>query len=270
MAEAPRLLVDRFGRGEEPVLLLHGLGGTSSAWLPQAMALAATHRFIAPELAGAGRSPLPDAPLTAATHLADIIAVLDAEGLDRVHVAGHSFGALLALHLAAMVPQRVTSLILAGGFAAPTPQQVSGMRDRARLVREQGLARVAETLLPHVLAPEAPIQNPAAVAFVRQSYLAQTDAGYAANCEALAASPGVDLTRVACPVLALTGDADKSTPVEVMRAFTSQLPGAVTCMVLPGCGHWPQIERARQVSYQVARHTAVLRRPTAMVWRPEA
>ncbi len=269
MARDAPLVVERFGRGSDPVLLLHGLGGTGSTWFPQAVALGADHQLVAPELAGAARSRLPEGgAVSLASHLADIIDVLEWAGFARAHVAGHSFGALLALHLAAREPGRVLSLILAGGFAGPTPAQAAGLRERAAFARDKGMASVADAILPIVLAPDAATHNPAAAAFLRQSLLAQTAEGYAANCEAAAAAEHVDLARVGCPVLALTGDADRSTPVDVMRAFTSQLAGPVSRVVLPGCGHWATVERARQVSYQMARHTALLRRPDDVVWRP--
>lgn len=271
MTQASPLVVEEFGHGAEPVLLLHGLGGTSSTWFPQAAALGADHRFVAPELAGAARSPLPGAGgVSLASHLADIVALLDRLGLARVHVAGHSFGALLALHLAARMPGRVISLVLAGGFAGPTPAQAAMLRERAVAARRDGMAAVATAILPVVLAPDAVMHNPAAAAFVRQSLLAQPAAGYAANCDAAAAAEPVNLEKITCPVLALTGDADRSTPVDVMRAFTSQLAGPVSRVVLPGCGHWATVERARQVTYQMARHTALLRRPDDVVWRPPA
>jgi 3-oxoadipate enol-lactonase len=268
MPDVGGLIVDEFGRGATPVLLLHGLGGSSSTWLPQALALAADHRLIAPELPGTARTPLPRERITLAGHMAAVMALLDRLDLKHVHIAGHSMGALLALHIAAAHPERVASLVLAGGSAGPGEAQKKGLTERAAAVRRGGLASIVDTLLGVVLGPDAAGQTPTAVAFVRQSFLAQPDEGYAQTAEAIAGADWVDLSRVTCPVLALTGDADRSTPVEVMQAFTSQLPGPVTRVVLEGCGHWPMVERPRQVSYQMARHFALLRRPGDMVWQP--
>lgn len=94
-----------------PVLALHGLTGHGRRWRN----LAETHltevRTIAPDLRGHGRSPWTP-PWSFEAHVTDLLGVLDAHAAEPVTVVGHSFGAALALHLAAAAPERVRALVL--------------------------------------------------------------------------------------------------------------------------------------------------------------
>lgn len=96
--------------GGVPVLALHGVTGHGARWRVLAEALPHV-RFVAVDLRGHGRSPWTP-PWNIEQHVADALAVLDDLGLDRVAVAGHSFGGAIALHLAHAAPERVERLML--------------------------------------------------------------------------------------------------------------------------------------------------------------
>jgi pimeloyl-ACP methyl ester carboxylesterase len=98
-----------------PVLLLHDTPGSSRQMEPVLLAVAAQgYRVLAPDLAGTALTDLADDAQESLEALARWLArVLDAFGLDRVHVAGRGAGAVLALVLATADPQRVGGLALA-------------------------------------------------------------------------------------------------------------------------------------------------------------
>ncbi|WP_300009971.1 alpha/beta hydrolase [Pseudonocardia sp.] len=98
-----------FGDGA-PALALHGVTGHGQRWRVLADALPQL-RIIGADLRGHGRSPWTP-PWGFEQHVADALAVLDREGLDRVPVIGHSFGAAIAVHLARAAPERVEKLVL--------------------------------------------------------------------------------------------------------------------------------------------------------------
>jgi pimeloyl-ACP methyl ester carboxylesterase len=100
--------------GGWPVLLLHGFPDSSHVWRHQVPALVeAGMRVIAPDLRGFGESDKPEAVAEYAItrSIADVVAVLDALGIERTHVVGHDWGAGLAWVLAALVPARVERLV---------------------------------------------------------------------------------------------------------------------------------------------------------------
>lgn len=99
--------------GDPPLVLLHGLsanayefGGLLAAGLSPAF------RVVAPDLRGRGQSAKPATGYRMADHAGDVLALLDALGLERVVLGGHSFGAYLAIYLAVHSPSRVAKLIV--------------------------------------------------------------------------------------------------------------------------------------------------------------
>ncbi len=102
------------GQGE-PVLLLHGIGGSADEWSKVIPQLSTRFRVLAPDAPGHGLSQKPDGPahtydLAYYTRL--ILGLLDALGIERIPVVGMSAGGAIALNLATAMPDRVASLIL--------------------------------------------------------------------------------------------------------------------------------------------------------------
>lgn len=93
-----------------PVLALHGVTGHGPRWLRLSEELPGI-RLIAPDLRGHGRSTW-EPPWGIEQHTSDALEVLDELGLDRVAVLGHSYGGLIALHLARRARKRVSRLAL--------------------------------------------------------------------------------------------------------------------------------------------------------------
>jgi pimeloyl-ACP methyl ester carboxylesterase len=97
----------------EPVVCIHGLGGTKSSFLPTTAALADAHRVIALDLPGFGES---DKPLTAAYDAPyfalSVVDLLDALDIERAHLVGNSMGGRVAIELALLEPDRVAKLVL--------------------------------------------------------------------------------------------------------------------------------------------------------------
>jgi pimeloyl-ACP methyl ester carboxylesterase len=116
-----------------PVLLLHGFPDTSYVWRHQMPALVeAGFRAVAPDLRGRGETDAPEAvddyglgPL-----LGDTNGILDALEIDRAHVVGHDWGAVVAWVFASFFPQRVDRLVAVsvghpGGYADPSVEDLA-------------------------------------------------------------------------------------------------------------------------------------------------
>jgi pimeloyl-ACP methyl ester carboxylesterase len=109
------------GRGPV-VLAAHGITANALAWTRVAEELDGRVELVAPDLRGrAGSAGLPG-PYGMAAHAADLIAVADHLGLDRVPLAGHSMGGFVVAATAAGYPDRVTGVLLVdGGVSLPVP-----------------------------------------------------------------------------------------------------------------------------------------------------
>jgi 3-oxoadipate enol-lactonase len=101
----------------EAVLLIHGLAGDHSAWVPQMEAWGRRLRVVAPDNRGAGASTQVDEPVSTSDLAGDMLALLDALGIEKAHVVGRSMGGAIAQHMALAAPERIASLALCASFA---------------------------------------------------------------------------------------------------------------------------------------------------------
>lgn len=108
---------DHPGGARPAVLALHGLASNARWWDLVATRLAPPRRMIAVDLRGHGRSDRPASGYGFDDVVGDLRGLLDAEGLDRVVVAGHSWGASVALMLAVAEPGRVAAVVCVEGGA---------------------------------------------------------------------------------------------------------------------------------------------------------
>lgn len=138
---------------DDPVLMIHGLGGWAENWKPVMAAVAESgRRAIAIDLPGFGESDRPrrsryfdpDDPFYAPF----VFATLDALGIPRAHIAGHSFGGAVAYTAAVWCPERVRSLTLVapGGLGSELLRDLRlltlpGMGLLARLGRSRRITR---------------------------------------------------------------------------------------------------------------------------------
>jgi pimeloyl-ACP methyl ester carboxylesterase len=99
--------------GDPPLVLLHGLSANAHEFGGLIRAgLSPSFRVVAPDLRGRGRSGQPDSGYRMEDHARDVLALLDQLGLDQVVLGGHSFGAYLAIFIAAHHPERVSRVIV--------------------------------------------------------------------------------------------------------------------------------------------------------------
>jgi len=118
-----KLAYDDSGRGAE-VLFLQGVGIERRAWSPQIRELEADYRCVASDHRGIGGSEGDLGSLSVDQMARDALALLDALGVEKAHVVGHSLGGVVAQRLALIAPERMRSLALLCTF--------SGGRDLAR------------------------------------------------------------------------------------------------------------------------------------------
>lgn len=228
------------------VVFVHGLGGTTNFYEPQAKALARTHRVVRFDLPGAGRSPFAGA-VSIASFADDLEAVLDALGLQTASIVGHSMGTIVVQHFAATRPDRVDKVVLLGAVREQSPAGKEATRQRAALVRKEGMEAVADVIVGAATSEQTRRDNPVAAAFVRELLTRQDPEGYAAHCEALADATAVDLGSVKAPVLLLTGSEDKVGLPSTSQAMVDEFSQA-SIEVIDGIGHWTTIEAAPRVT----------------------
>jgi 3-oxoadipate enol-lactonase len=114
------IYVEQVGQGPD-VLLIGGLGDTVESWQFQLDGLADRYRLTAFDNRGAGRTAMPDGPVTVEAMADDAAGVLRALDIPSAHVAGFSGGSIIAQELALRHPELVRSLLLQSTWPAPDP-----------------------------------------------------------------------------------------------------------------------------------------------------
>jgi pimeloyl-ACP methyl ester carboxylesterase len=232
-----------FDKGLPTIVLLHGAGFDQTAWALHSRWFA-HHGFgvLAPDLPGHGRSA--GAPLSSIAEMADwTAALLDAAGVAKARLVGHSMGSLIALETAARHPARVSALGLIGTAAAmtvgPDLLKAAEANDHAAvdMVSIWGLGFQAE--LGGSLAPGLWMHTGAqrVLEKCRPGVLYKDLAACNAYQNALAAAAGVTV-----PATLILGERDMMTPAKAGKALAAALPNS-RIVVLPGAGHMMMAER---------------------------
>lgn len=243
------------GRGTWiPKVLLHGIGSGSTSWVHQ---LEAAHtsqlgRVLAWDAPGYADSTSLEVSNPSAQHYAQAMwAWLDALGIEKVHLVGHSLGCLMAASAARLQPQRIEALTLlapAQGYGPAAPEVGSKMvKDRLGMLAELGLDKLARTRGPALLTPNAKPEH-IELAVYMMSRL--NPAGYAQATQMLAhADIRADLraflsasqvvVKVAC------GELDSITPAAACRALA--LAVGANYVSLGDVGHLCALQAPTQV-----------------------
>jgi 3-oxoadipate enol-lactonase len=247
--------------GSEAVLWLQGLNAPASAWAVQLAHFARTHRSIAPDQRGVGKSGAPEGPYTTAQLAADALAVLEAHGVARAHVVGLSLGGAVAQELALRAPERVLSLALLGSFARQAPRSAALLRAWRALyplaVRSPELREAWEMQSYAWLFTDKYWRNEAnvraALRFAATQPL-QTVAGFLGQVDAALAHDARErLPQLRVPTLVIHGAADQLSPLPCGEELAQLIPGA-QLFVLPEVGHAVNLEGQRAVNSALRTH----------------
>ncbi|WP_223291114.1 alpha/beta fold hydrolase [Streptomyces avicenniae] len=261
------------GPPERTLLVIHGGPDWDHTYLREPLArLAGRHRLVLPDLRGCGRSTqgLPDADHSPAAATADLVALLDTLGTERVDVLGFSYGGLLAQRLALAAPDRVRRLVVASSSVLPVPADAfDGWAERA----ERRAAEAAVWADPSRSGPE--LTRAAAVAGARANvwradalprYLRTLDdVRFSAEWlrpwrAGTLPAPRVEdaaarLAALGVPLLLLHGRQDMVFPASLVEETLRLIPSA-RGVVIEEAGHMAHIDQPEAWLTAVADHLA--------------
>ncbi len=240
-----RMCIEIDGQGE-PLVMIHGLGGTSNTFTPVIEGIGRQMQVIRPDLPGSGRSPT-SGRLSIEDFADGVAKAVAALGIGRANFAGHSMGTIVCFHIALRNPKLVKSMALLGPLLAPADAGRQGLRDRAAAARAQGMQPIADAIVQASTSAAARREQPVTIALIREMLMRQDAEGYARACEALADAAPPDVAPIKCPTLLLTGDEDPIATATGMRAIGARLAGSRT-RVVAKCGHWAVFERPKETT----------------------
>lgn len=253
---------DRFayqdvGSGDETLLLIHGMAGSSQTWREVIPQLSKRYRVIAPDLLGHGESAKPRSDYSLGAFAVGLRDLLVELGVAQVTVVGQSLGGGVAMQFVYQHPDYCRRLVLisSGGLGQDVGWTL-------RLLSAPG----AELIMPVIAPPPvikagnklrswfsaASIQSPRGAEMwsaysslsdsqTRQAFLRTLRSVVDYRGQAVSALNRLYLTSE-LPLLIIWGDQDRIIPVEHGYALDEMRPGS-RLEVLPGVGHFPHVEK---------------------------
>jgi 3-oxoadipate enol-lactonase len=225
----------------EVVVLSGSLGTTAAMWEPQLPAL--ERRFRVVRVDHPGHGGVPPAPVRDVSDLAR--RTLEQVDAERFSFVGLSLGGAVGVRIALDVPERVNRLVVACAAARFGP----GYRERAQIVRAEGLEAIVETVLERWFTPSfSDVQR------YRAMFLSNDPEGYARCCEAVAAwDVRGELAALRVPTLCIAAADDPVTPPASLTDLAAEIPDA-RAVVLPGARHLANVERADEFNAALLGH----------------
>lgn len=235
------------------VTFSHSLGCSQSMWSRQIDALSRSHRVLAYDLRGHGDSDV-DTSVGSLDHYAmDVVALLNALGIESTHFVGLSIGGMIGQTLAIEAPNRVSSLVLANTTAFMPPVAAPMWQQRMQLALEKGVACLASPSMERWFPSAFRNAHPEVIADLEAQFSKTTIQGYVSCCQAIMNLDTRDgLAHIHCPTLIVGGSEDPGAPVEALRQMNALIRNS-ELLVLEGAGHLSNIDQPEQFTMALKR-----------------
>lgn len=236
------------GPAEAPaVILIHAFPFNRTMWAPQVEALEASYRVITYDLRGHGATALGDAPYSMGRFAADLIALMDALGIEKATLCGLSMGGYVALRAIRDFPQRFDALILANTRCEADSNVERHQRmSTISAIREDGVDCFAMGYIDTLFIPNTLTANPGVVRAVKLMIM-NTEARTLENTlRALRERESTcdSLQAIAVPTLILVGERDNITPPANSQYLREHIPNA-DLVVIKHAAHLSNLENPK-------------------------
>lgn len=240
--QTARLAIRIDGEAGLPWLILaNSLASDMSLWEPQMPMLLKRRRVLRFDQPGHGDSGPPSRPISMADLAADVVAIMDAHGIEKADMVGLSMGGMTALGLAIHHPERLRRAVCACARASFPPPAITGWDERIAAVEKGGMEAIVAGTLSRWFTADAP----QALRDQAQAMILQTStAGYISCVGAL---KGLDherrLGEIRVPMLYVAGEHDMAAPPAAMRDMAQATRGARFGQI-DGAAHIANMEAA--------------------------
>ncbi len=242
-----------YDQGEgPPLVLVHGLGADADVWAFCLEQLSQTHRVIAPDLLGFGRSSKPFINYRVPTFIEVLERFLKALAVPQASLVGNSMGGWILAWFAIQFPERVNKLVLndAIGIVAGAVEVAIDFRPSSL----QNMRRIMEFMFyDERLATDGMVEE------AYEFHLERNDGPTIASVlEAIHQRLDYlddQLHRLKVPTLLIWGDSDPVSPLSVAENYRRLIPGA-RLEIIPQCGHIPALEKPQELVQHVLQFLA--------------
>jgi pimeloyl-ACP methyl ester carboxylesterase len=239
-----------FGKSRHTLVGIGGWTGSWEVWADVFSNLSQSWRTVGIDHRGTGATTASTEDVTIDQMAADLLAVLDAMGIESCVLAAESSGTAVALTAAHQHPERFTGMVLSGGLTYRPPTDTP---DPFLLALQRDYETAVQTFITNCL-PET--DSPAMHQWAKKILMRATQT---AAIDLFTATLDLDLrpllSQINMPTLILHGDADRILPVDSSRWLATQLPHN-HLHILPGAGHAPMMTFPQEVAEAINRYFA--------------
>jgi 3-oxoadipate enol-lactonase len=226
--------------------MLGSLGTTLDMWRPQLAALTRHHRVIRVDHRGHDGAPVPAGPYRIDDLGADLLALLDTLGEERVRFCGLSLGGMVGMWLAAHAPERISRMVLLCTSAYLPP--AGRWLDRAAQVRSAGTASIAVAVVSRWFTDDYRAADPARLRHWHDMLAGMPAEGYAGCCESIATMDlRPVLPKITADTLVIAATDDSAIPPAHGGEIVRGIAGSRLSVIGPAA-HLANVERADEVS----------------------
>ncbi|MDP3945949.1 MAG: alpha/beta fold hydrolase [Lutibacter sp.] len=242
------------GLNESPVILfIHGFPLNKSMWSKQAAALKDNYRVIAYDIRGHGKTEVGTLDFSVDLFVKDLLGFMDALKIKKTIICGLSMGGYIALNAIQNHPERFTALILSDtNCTADTPEAKEKRMNTIQSIKENGVEKLANDLLPNLFAPESFTTSSEEIVAVKEMIVNTTKESLYKSLNALANRKETcsKLAEIKVPVFILVGKEDKITPPEAAKAMHEKIDIALLS-IISAAGHLSNLENPEEFNSQL-------------------
>jgi len=225
------------------VCLSHSLACSSVMWEPQMQALNHRFRVLRYDTRGHGGSEATPPPYTLDELADDVVAMLDALGIERVHWVGLSMGGMIGQNLGLRHSGRLLSLVLCDTLSVISDEAQPVWADRIETAKREGMAPLCEPTLERWFTPAYFEKDSTSLESIRTQILNTPVAGYVGCCEAIRRINYIDrLNGISLPTRVIVGANDPATPPEDARAIQRRIEGS-SLVTIDDAAHLSNVEQ---------------------------
>lgn len=247
--DGARIYYEVHGEGE-PMVLVHGYPLNSGLFRDNVGPLSEQYQVITVDLRGYGQSETPDSEGSVVTYASDVLAVMDAAGVEQAIIGGMSMGGPIVFEMYRQAPERFRGMILNDTIAAgASPAEAGLWQGVAGQVQELGVPSLVDFLMPDMLTAETRMDNPELADYLGGLMEEASEDAALAGASALETRPdsAATLSEITVPTLILTGEEDSLYPYEIAQSLNEGILNS-ELVLLPGAAHAAIIEAADEAN----------------------
>lgn len=239
---------DDLGEGPIPIIFIHGFPFDKSTWKPQIEQLKSSHRVIAYDIRGFGKSEAGNEEISISLFSDDLIKLMDTLQINKSIICGLSMGGYIALNAIHRYPKRFEAVILCDTQCIADSSEAKERRmNTIHQIETTGLNDFAQTFSVAVFAKDSVTDKSELVEGIKKIILSTAPETISKTLKALAQRWEMCsfLNEISVPTLILCGKEDAVTPIDKSDYMSKNIPDS-KFFIIDQAGHVSNLEQPAQ------------------------